>query len=182
MHNIKMVIVPAWLNFIKKELGITNDDLADWVKLSDILSPRDLLIYKVLNHSACEALARVATAQEKGVAEALVSDFTIDVPPLTLLEKIETNDRNIDMLIFGATARNQDGQALYAEVSLSDSELLCVSLVPNNLASETLKQDTRTLAEKITQVMYERVGLACAVTTGAFKQYVKEIPFNPVLY
>lgn len=182
MHNIKMVIVPAWLNLIKKELGITNDDLADWVKLSDILSPRDLLIYKVVNHSAREVLAKVQTVQDNGVADALLNSFQIDVPPLSLLEKIETNERNTDMLIYGPTARNQDGQPLYAEVSLSDSELLCVCLVPYNLASDALKQDKRTVAEKITQVMFERVGLTEAVGTGAFRQYVKEIPFNPVLY
>ncbi|MMZ67496.1 hypothetical protein D1872_300870 [compost metagenome] len=65
---------------------------------------------------------------------------------------------------------------------MSDSEVLCVRLIPFSRASDALKNDGQSLSEKIAHILYSRVGLQAAAQTGAFKQYVKEIPFNSVLY
>ena len=56
MSNINMVIVPVWLNLIQKELGIADADFANYEKISGILSPRDLLIYKMANFQAEDIL------------------------------------------------------------------------------------------------------------------------------
>lgn len=181
MYNIKLVIVPAWLDLIMKELGITNDDLADWEKLSGILSPRDLLIYKMLNWNAGEVIAKLPGCSQE-VANKLIDVMAVAIPVPTLEERAFCANQEIDTLIYGATCTRDKEQQLYAEAYMSDSEVLCVRLIPFSRASEELKNDGKTLSEKIAHILFSRVGLQAAVQTGAFKQYVKEIPFNPVLY
>lgn len=181
MYNIKLVIVPAWLDLIMRELGITNDDLADWEKLSGILSPRDLLIYKMLNWNAGEVLARLPGCNDQ-VASKVIDMFAVATPVPTLEERAFCANQSTDVLIYGATCTRDKEQQLYAETYMSDSEVLCVRLIPFSRASEELKNDGQTLSEKITDILFHRVGLRATAETGAFKQYVKEIPFNPVLY
>lgn len=181
MYNIKLVIVPAWLDLIMRELGITNDDLADWEKLSGILSPRDLLIYKMLNWNAGEVIARLPGCNNE-VASKLIDVLAVATPVPTLEERAFCANQSIDVLIYGATCTRDKEQPLYAEAYMSDSEVLCVRLIPFSRASEELKNEGKTLAEKLTHILYSRVGLRATAETGAFKQYVKEIPFNPVLY
>jgi hypothetical protein len=181
MYNIKLVIVPAWLDLIMKELGITNDDLVDWEKLSGILSPRDLLIYKMLNWNACEVIARLPGCNEQ-VASKLISELPIATPVPTLEERAFCANQSVDVLIYGATCVRDKEQQLYAQAYMSDSEVLCVRLIPFSRASEELKNEGRSLSEQLAHILYSRIGLRAAAETGAFKQYVKEIPFNPVLY
>ena len=181
MYNIKLVIVPAWLDLIMKELGITNDDLADWEKLSGILSPRDLLIYKMVNWNAGEVLAKLPGSNQE-VASKLIDVLAVATPVPTLEERAFTANQDPDMWIYGATCTRDKEQQLYAEAYMSDSEVLCVRLIPFSRASDALKNEGKTLSEKIAHILYSRVGLQAAAQTGAFKQYVKEIPFNPVLY
>jgi hypothetical protein len=181
MYNIKLVIVPAWLDLIMKELGITNDDLADWEKLSGILSPRDLLIYKMVNWNAGDVLAKLPGCNPEVVSR-LIDVLAVATPVPTLEERAFTANQEIDTFIYGATCTRDKEQQLYAEAYMSDSEVLCVRLIPFSRASEALKNDGQTLAEKLTSIFFHRVGLQAAAATGAFKQYVKEIPFNSVLY
>lgn len=181
MYNIKLVIVPAWLDLIMKELGITNDDLADWEKLSGILSPRDLLIYKMVNWNAGDVLAKLPGCNPEVVCR-LIDVLAVATPVPSLEERAFTANQEIDTFIYGATCTRDKEQQLYAEAYMSDSEVLCVRLIPFSRASEALKNDGQTLAEKLTNILFHRVGLRATAETGAFKQYVKEIPFNSVLY
>lgn len=181
MYNIKLVIVPAWLDLIMKELGITNDDLADWGKLSGILSPRDLLIYKMLNWNAGEVLAKLPGSSQE-TASLLINELATALPVPTLEERAFCANQQIDTLIYGATCTTDKDQQLFAEVYLSDSEVLCVRLIPFSRASDELKNSGKSITEKVATILFDRVGLQALAGTGAFKQYVKEIPFNPVLY
>lgn len=182
MCNIKVVVVPAWLDLIKKELGITNDDLADMGKLSGILSPRDLLIYKVLNFRVCDVLASFFDNKYEVAANCIAGVFRPAVPALTLEENAATAGQENNTLIYGATYTRDKDQPLFADVCMSDSEVLCIRLVPFSRASEELKNDNRSLAEKITSVLFARGGLEIIATMPIFKRYVEEVPNNPVFY
>ncbi|MNO12900.1 hypothetical protein D3C76_25180 [compost metagenome] len=180
MSNIKLVVVPAWLDLFMKELGITNDDLAKYEKLSGILSPRDLLIYKQLNFRNDEVFMRLLGDQDK--VNQLGYDFDPGIPVPTLAENASCANIDLDTLIYGATTFRDKDQQLFAEVYMSDSEVLCIRLIPQSRASQELKDSSKTLAERMFEAMFDRVGLVEAVKYRAFKQYVKEIPFNSVFY
>lgn len=181
MRITELIIVPAWLNLIKKELGITNDDLACFDKLSGILSTRDLLIYRTLNDRAYEVLASFFPGGQQTVTK-IFKDFYAPMRPLTLEERSFTANQEIDTLIYGATCTKDKGQPLFAEVCLTDTEQLCICLVPFSRASEELKNDGRSLAEKISTVVFERFGLKDTAESEVFRQYVNEVPINPVFY
>jgi len=181
MRITELIIVPAWLNLIKRELGITNDDLACFDKLSGILSTRDLLIYRTLNDRAHEVLAKFFPGGQQAVSK-LFQDFYAPIKPLTLEERAFTANQDIDTLIYGATCTKDKDQQLFAEVCLTDTEQLCICLVPFSRASEELKNDGKSLAEKITTVVFQRFGLKDTAESEVFRQYVNEVPINTVLY
>ena len=116
MSKIKMVIVPCWLNLVSKELGLTGDDLANCEKLSGILSPRDFLIYKMVNFQAAEVLAKKVFDGDVALESQFVQDFegAIDIP--TLEERSACANVSIDTLIYGTTneAMIREGQGIVA--------------------------------------------------------------------
>lgn len=181
MHEIKLVIVPAWLNLITKELGVTNDDLADWKKLSDILSPRDLLIYKMVNFQAADMLKDLVS--KNGVdAFKLLKGFTSTAPTPTLMERASLSNIENDTYLYGATHTRDKEQGLCTDVAIGANGVLYIHLIPYRRASKELQENTETLAEKICIALFNYGGLGLMVKSGAFKEYAKEFPFDPISY
>jgi len=181
MSNIKLVIVPAWLNLIMRELGITNDDLANCEKLSGILSPRDLLIYKLANLRAGEIFTRLFEGDQNLSAE-MLTDYDNALPRLSLEETSQVSYMTTDHLIYGVSAHRMKEDPLLCDVELTDTELLVIKLVPHRYAADTLKDCRESLAAKLTRIMYGRIPLVEVAALGSFKQYVGEIQINSTLY
>jgi hypothetical protein len=181
MSNIKLIIVPAWLNLIVKELGITNDDLANYEKLSGILSPRDLLIYKIANFRTDEIVGKVL-GENANEAREIVSNFWQALPVPTLEERALAGNPSVDTLIYGAASERMINQGLSVAVELTDTEVLAIRLIPTPQAADSLKSDTATLAQKIVRVMHGRVPLEQVAKLNAFKRYVNEIQINTNFY
>jgi hypothetical protein len=181
MSNIKLVVVPAWLNLIVKELGVTNDDLADYEKLSGILSPRDLLIYKIANYRASEILGNLL-GDGDNEGRSILNSFYPALPVPSLEERALIGEIAVDTLIYGTSVERLKNQGLCVDVQLTDTEVLAVRLVPCPQAADSLKDDTATLAMKITRVLHARLPLAEVAQTAVFKRYVNEIQINTNLY
>lgn len=181
MSNIKLVIVPAWLNLIAKELGITNDDLANCEKLSGILSPRDLLIYKIANFQATEILGRLL-GDGAGDAHEVFRDFIPALPAPTLEERTQVGQLAVDNLIFGTTSERVKSQGFCVQVELTDSEVLAIRLISTPQAADSLREDTATVAAKMVRVLRGRLSLNEVAELGVFKRYVNEIQINSNLY
>ncbi len=119
---------------------------------------------------------------DAGLARELGYDFDAGFPTPTLEERAFCANMDIDTLIYGATSLRDKGQPLLADVFMADTEVLCIRLVPQSRASDELKETSAGLPERMFKAVFERLGLERAVQFRAFKQYVKEIPFNPVFY
>lgn len=181
MSKIKLIIVPAWLNLIMKELGVTNEDLADYEKLSGIVSPRDLLIYKIANFNGDEILAKLLDVDVQTAHKAF-AEFEGALPVPGLEERAACANMSLDTLIYGATSARDAEHRLLAEVVLTDTEVLTIRLVPFNRASDELRDCVDSVATKVTKVMHGRVGLEQLAGLGIFKRYVEEVQINPVFY
>ncbi|MNE71191.1 hypothetical protein D3C80_1670430 [compost metagenome] len=93
-----------------------------------------------------------------------------------------TANIDLDTLIYGATTHRDKEQPLLAEFYLADTEVLCVRLIPTSRATAELKETGLGVGARMFKAIFERLGLQEAVKYRAFKQYVKEIPFNSVFY
>lgn len=182
MSKIKMVIVPCWLNLVSKELGLTGDDLANCEKLSGILSPRDFLIYKMVNFQAAEVLAKKVFDGDVALASQFVQDFegAIDIP--TLEERSACANVSIDTLIYGTTneAMIREGQGI--EVELTDLETMVIRLIPHRCLSDEEKKYSDTLAKKVSRLLFHRTSLRCVAGTAAFERFIEEVPVEQVFY
>jgi len=181
MSKINLIIVPAWLNLIKRELGITNDDLADCEKLSGILSPRDLLIYKMAALRAPEILAKFMAGGNVDAGK-VVSDFCKPLPIPSLEDRAPLLKMDVNTLIYGATSARDKDLPLFAEVCFTDTEVMAICLVPFNRANDELKDNSDTLALKMVKALHGRLPLEQLAGFGVFKRYVEEIQINPVFY
>lgn len=148
MSKIKLVVIPVWLNLIMKELGIANADLANWEKLSGIVSSRDLLIYRLAQFNQREILQRVV-----GTADC-ADDFDSIGEQLTLEERAATANISLETLIFGATC-NQQGE-LQARVEMIDQNTMGLFLCTpaSNKQEQEFKTDPRSLVLEIAQLLH----------------------------
>lgn len=181
MSKIKLVIVPCWLNLVMKELEVTSDDLADCEKLSGILSPRDLLIYKMLNFQASDVLVKfgIDAPAERAV---IMASFDAALPTPTLEERASCANVSLDTLIYGATNEAMINDGLCVEVEFTDLETLVVRLIPVGQCSEDQLADNSTFAKKVSKLLHGRIGQRSVSKTGVFQRFVDEIPTDHVFY
>ncbi|MCY1279648.1 hypothetical protein D9M68_18010 [compost metagenome] len=181
MSKIKLVIVPCWLNLVMKELGVASDDLADCEKLSGILSPRDLLIYKMVNFQASDVLGKfgIETPADRAV---IMNDFEYPLPTPTLEERASCANVSIDTLIYGATNEAMVNEGLAVEVEFTELETLVVRLIPVRQCTEEQKACTDTFAKKVSTLLHGRIGGRSLSKTGVFQRFVEEVPSGHVFY
>lgn len=177
MSNINMVIVPVWLNLIQKELGIADADFANYEKISGILSPRDLLIYKMANFQAEDILGWVGGYQNAGKVH---FDFGSVVPSPTLEELASMANVSVETLAIGATSAENDMP--YVSVELADTELLVIRLWPARSAPDSVKQSEGCVATKMVKALHGRIDLSKLANTVAFRRYVDRVQNNSVFY
>lgn len=182
MSKIKMVIVPCWLNLVSKELGITGDDLANCEKLSGIVSPRDFLIYKMVNFQAAEVLASKVFDGDVATASQFVQDYegAVDIP--TLEERSACANVSIDTLIYGSTNESMIREGLGIRVELTDLETMVIHLVPYRCLTDEEKQAGETLAKQVSRLVFNRTSIQCVAGTAAFERFVQELPVEQVFY
>lgn len=181
MSNINLVIVPVWLNLIQKELGIEDGDLANIDKLCGILSPRDLLIYKMVNAQAVEVF-KLLGEKPRNSADHSCNSFSHPLPTPTLEERAAMANVPLETLVYGATAHRDEGFRLLADVQLVDTELVVVRCMQSDKAPDIVRECTDSLATKITKVLHGRIPLNELAMHSAFKQYVADVQINPVFY
>lgn len=177
MSNINMVIVPVWLNLIQKELGIADADFANYEKISGILSPRDLLIYKIANFQVEDILGWIGGYQNAGKVH---FDFGSVVPKPALEELASMANVSVQTLAIGVTSANDEMP--YVSVELADTELLVVRLYPARNAPDSVKQREGCIATKITKALHGRIDLKDLANTVAFRRYVDNVQNNSVFY
>lgn len=180
MSNINLVIVPCWLNLVQKELGVSSDDLANCEKLSGILSPRDLLIYKMVNFQAQEVIQKFV--DESAVAAQIVSDFSFPIPTPTLEERASCANVSLDTLIYGATNEALINKGLAVEVELTAFETMVVRLIPVGQCTDEQLECTDTFAKKVSKLLHGRIGVRGMASTGVFKRYAEEVRVDNVIY
>lgn len=180
MSKLKIVVVPVWLNLIQKELGIDNTDFACYEKLSGILSPRDLLIYKMLQFNMNDILNYIDLAKTSGLK--LVDDFDVPCPVPTLEERASLANMSVETMAFGATHSVEAGEYPKFSVELADTELVIVRLYSGDKIPDNVKECNDHLARRLVKVLHGRVCLHDMVKTVAFKDYVNKIQNNPLFY
>lgn len=180
MGKTKLVIVPCWLNLVMKELGLSPDDLANCEKLSGILSPRDLLIYKVLNFEPQKVIEKLMPGVKHGIV--ITHDFegALDIP--TLEERASMANVSLDTLIYGATNEAMVQEGFGVDVMLTELETLVISLTPSKRMTEEQRADTRTFAKKASEVLFNRWGLKALSGLSLFENYIDEVRVDPVFY
>jgi hypothetical protein len=181
MSKINLVVVPCWLNLVMKELGVSSDDLTNCEKLSGILSPRDLLIYKMVNFQANEVLAKfgIDTPAEAAV---ICADFEFPLPTPSLEERASCANVALDTLIYGATNEAMINEGFAIEVEFTELETLVVRLIPKRQCSEEQWACNDTFAKKVSVLLHGRIGGRSLAKTGIFQRYVNEVPSEHVFY
>lgn len=176
MKLTKVVFVPRWLDRVAKEVGICNEDLISIEKLSCILSKRDVELYQMANFNLRECLVKVTGNGEnkvKGVIEDLIS--ALEVLPLERHASYMNVD--LDAFIYGATStKDGEGQGvrhgISVEIGDEDTLLIRVTVAPVEGPNQNC------LATCVAEKLHAMMDFSEFVTTGAFKQYVRELQIN----
>jgi hypothetical protein len=173
---MKVVFVPRWLDRVAKEVGICNDDLISIEKLSCILSKRDIELYQMANFNMRDCLIKVSGNGEKKVAS-ILNDLMCALEILPLEKRAAYANVDTDAFIYGATStKNGEVQGarhgITAEIGPEDTLLIRVTVAPVEGPNQTC------LATVIAEKLHAMMDFSEFVTTGAFKQYVRELQIN----
>lgn len=180
MSKIKLVIVPCWLNLVMKELDIAPDDLANCEKLSGILSPRDLLIYKMVNFEPQKVFEKLMPGLANATAAAADFYAGVDIPNLE--ERASCANLSLDTLIYGATSESMIREGFGVEVSLTELDTMVVKLIPQRQLTDEQKACTDNFAKKASELLHARIGLAGMAKMAVFEEYINSVPVDPVFY
>ncbi len=174
MCRIKVLVIPVWLNLIVKELGLTHADLLDGEKLSGILSPRDLLIYKMVQFRRTELFARTGLP---GVLSSL--DSAIESP--TNLEKASCANLPLATLFYGATT-SCDVPEEHIECRMIAQDVLGMIMHASDKLPEELKTCSASLSERLVRCLHGAIPLQELAGLPIFTNHVNTLQVSPVSY
>lgn len=163
MNCLNVVIIPQWLNLIKKELGLVDEDFADYEKLCDILSSRDLLIYQTINlpDRRNQMIKRLS-----GHDDAVLNDFTSPIPAPEGDSIFTLRDANIDTLAVGSTSTFKGYGSV--DVRLIDRNTIGIFIGGG-------EEEEVSVIKQLGKVLIGRLGLQNAAKCSIFKEYVELI-------
>lgn len=168
MKNIKMLVVPAWMNSLLRDMDLQLSDLTGIEKLSGILSKRDLQFYRMINSAD-----GMKTVFDK-IDAACTLDSALMCPPLQLEEKFEFKDIDAAGLIYGPTVSVDPTNIHYTITTLDQNTLALVFYGRKNLPDE-VKADTRHFNERLIDALWPHYPITELAKLAEFRAFVDAI-------